>query len=447
LTALAAHSGDAAMPAGPAAPGFATVRLLGSMMIGLAVFLGGFVIFEPAPYELFLAGLFAIWLIGGMRLSREIAPLLVLFTLFNFGGVLSTFMIDDLRRGFMYVAVSYFLALTSVFFAIVILEDMGRLRLIFRLYVVSALVTSMLGIIGYFDIIPGFGMFTRYQRAMGAFQDPNVYSPFLAAPILYLVYGILNRSASLLALRAGALMILLLGLFLAFSRAGWGLAVLSIALFYFLLLVNEKSAGKRTKYILLAAGGFVAVVLLIVVALQFDQVSRLFAERAQVVQDYDGGRMGRFARHIEGFELAFSKPLGVGPLEFGYIFAEDTHNILLKALMDYGWLGFLSWMIIVAWTLAGSFKLLFRPRPWQPYLQIAWVVFLGHNIIGMVIDIDHWRHFYLMIGIIWGCMALEARHGGGYRSPAALRPARQSANTHGKTPARRPVPSLAGQFQ
>ena len=215
------------------------------MMIGLAVFLGGFVIVEPAPYELFLAGLFAIWLIGGMRLSREIAPLLVLFTLFNFGGVLSTFMIDDLKRGFMYVAVSYFLALTSVFFATVILEDMGRLRLIFRVYVVSALVTSMLGIIGYFDAIPGFEIFTRYQRAMGAFQDPNVYSPFLAAPILYLVYGILNRSPSLLPLRAGALMILLLGLFLAFSRAGWGLAVLSIAMFYFLLLVNERSASKQ----------------------------------------------------------------------------------------------------------------------------------------------------------------------------------------------------------
>ena len=447
MTALAAHSGDAALSARPAAPGFATVRLLAGMMIGLAVFLGGFVIVEPAPYELFLAGLFALWLIGGMRLSREIAPLLVLFTLFNFGGVLSTFMIDDLKRGFMYVAVSYFLALTSVFFATVILEDMGRLRLIFRVYVVSALVTSMLGIIGYFDAIPGFEIFTRYQRAMGAFQDPNVYSPFLAAPILYLVYGILNRSPSLLPLRAGALMILLLGLFLAFSRAGWGLAVLSIALFYFLLLVNERSASKRTKYILFAAGGVMAVALLIVVALQFDQVSKLFAERAQVVQDYDGGRQGRFARHIEGFELAFSKPLGVGPLEFGYIFAEDTHNMLLKALMDYGWLGFLAWMIIVTWTLAGSFKLLFRPRPWQPYLQIAWVIFLGHNLIGMVIDIDHWRHFYLMIGIIWGCMALEARHGSEYRSPAAARPAGKNGARQSKAATGRPVPSLAMKFE
>ena len=23
---------------------------------------------------------------------------------------------------------------------------------------------------------------------------------------------------------------------------------------------------------------------------------------------------------------------------------------------------------------------------------------------------DHWRHFYLLIGLIWGAMALEAQH-------------------------------------
>ncbi len=39
-------------------------------------------------------------------------PLLFLFTLFNFGGIISSFMIADYMRGLIYVAVSYFLALT-----------------------------------------------------------------------------------------------------------------------------------------------------------------------------------------------------------------------------------------------------------------------------------------------------------------------------------------------
>ncbi len=101
---------------------------------------------------------------------------------------------------------------------------------------------------------------------------------------------------------------------------------------------------------------------------------------------------------------------GIGPLEFGQIFGEDTHNIWLKALMDYGWIGFLSYLGLILWTIAAGFRILFRARPWQPYLLCAYVVFLGHVGLGSVIDTDHWRHFYLLLGLIWGAIALEYRH-------------------------------------
>ena len=234
-----------------------------------------------------------------MRIPREIVPLLVMFTLFNFGGIISSFMIENYARGLEYVAISFFLALTSVFFAILILGDMGRLRLIFRAYVISAVITSILGIIGYFGV-GGFEMFTRYSRAMGAFQDPNVYAPFLIAPILYLVYGIVNRSPVLLPFRAGMLMILLLGLFLGFSRAAWGLFLFSAILFYFLLVVNEQKAKVRLRYLVLAGVGAVSIVLLLLVALQFDAISSLFTERFKAVQDYDGGRIGTVCQTYAG---------------------------------------------------------------------------------------------------------------------------------------------------
>ena len=32
------------------------------------------------------------------------------------------------------------------------------------------------------------------------------------------------------------------------------------------------------------------------------------------------------------------------------------------------------------------------------------------RLAGNVIDTDHWRHFYLLLGIVWGCGALEWRH-------------------------------------
>lgn len=381
----------------------------GNAMLALAVFTSGFVMFEPAPYELMLAGMLTIWFLAGLKFRRATLPMIMCMFLFSAGGVLATSQMPDLQYGLTYVAVTFFLGMTSVFFASLIADDMGRLRLIFRAYVIAAVVTSLLGIIGYFDVVPGFGVFTRYNRAMGAFEDPNVFGPFVVAPILYLIYGLLTRSASFAPVRLVMLAILLLGVFLAFSRAAWGLTIISTFFMYLILFLNEQNSRQRLKYIMLAVFGVAFVGVLLVVALQFEAVSSLFSERAKTVQAYDGHRLGRFARHAIGFNWAVEKPLGIGPLEFGKLFGEETHNIWLKSLMGYGWLGFVSFLALVLWSLVGGFKLLFRPRPWQPYFIVAYSVFLGHVIIGWVIDIDHWRHFFLLIGIIWGCIALEKR--------------------------------------
>lgn len=91
--------------------------------------------------------------------------------------------------------------------------------------------------------------------------------------------------------------------------------------------------------------------------------------------------------------------------------------------MDYGWLGFASWLIMIVWTIAGGFRILFRERPWQPYLLCAWVTLVGHVALGTVIDTDHWRHFYLLIGMVWGALALEAKFGAHYSRLAQRPPA------------------------
>jgi O-antigen ligase len=199
-----------------------------------------------------------------------------------------------------------------------------------------------------------------------------------------------------------------MGLFLAFSRGAWGLSVVCVALFYILLIINEQKAKTRLKYMAIAVIGLTVITLMILAALQFPIIADLFSERARVVQYYDGGKMGRFARFYHGYLMAPDHPLGIGPMQFGRIFGEDTHHAFLKALMDYGWLGFACWLLLLCWTLAGGFRMLFRQRPWLPYFQIVYVIFVGHILLGIVIDTDHWRHFYMLLGILWGCMALEA---------------------------------------
>jgi hypothetical protein len=176
-----------------------------------------------------------------------------------------------------------------------------------------------------------------------------------------------------------------------------------------LMLLKERSTAFRLKILVLTLLAVVFLVIALMVALQFEQVSNLFLSRTKAVQDYDGGHLGRFARHRIGFMMAMENPLGIGPMVFATIFPEAEHNIWLKSLTTHGWLGFVSYVSLMCWTVVEGFRYLLRDRPWQPFLMIAWVSFVGHLIIGNVIDTDHWRHFFLLLGIIWGCIALELK--------------------------------------
>jgi O-antigen ligase len=357
-----------------------------------------------------MAGLIAVWAVFGLRISRAIMPLVTLLVLFNIGGMIAMTQMADLMDTPLYLAVSLFLALTAVFFAAVTEAQPGLYRLIFNAWVCSAVVTATLGIAGYFGLFPGAEIFTKFDRAAGAFQDPNVFGPYLALPGIYLLYRLLTGSPARMFLYAVPLLIVVAGIFFSFSRGAWGLFGASAALLLIALFLQSASGRFRLRIILMSIAAVSLLLVALLVMLQIPGVAEMLTTRAQLVQDYDAARLGRFARYVIGFQLAMEQPLGIGPLVFGQIYGEDTHNIWLKALMDYGWLGFASWAIMVFWTIAAGFRLLLRNRPWQPFVLCAYVVFLGHVALGSVIDTDHWRHFYLLLGLIWGGIALEYRH-------------------------------------
>ncbi|WFS03018.1 O-antigen ligase family protein [Rhizobium tumorigenes] len=395
-------------------PQLAALRLIGTGCVAFGVFLSGFVVAEPAPYELWMAMLIGLWFMLGLRISRSVAPLLVLFLTFNIGGMLSMTQMRDLGSAEMdapiYIAVSTFLALSAVFYAAIIEHNANVLKLMFKVWVAAAIITALLGILGYFHAFPGAGMFTRYDRAMGAFQDPNVFGPYLVAPTLYLIHGVIIGNLRKAPLKAIGLTILALGIFLSFSRAAWGLFGFSSVALVFFMLLKHRSNTFRLRILVMTLTAILLLGAALLVALQFHQVSDLFSTRTQLVQDYDGGHLGRFERHRIGFLLSMQRPLGIGPLVFATMFREDEHNIWLKTLTTYGWIGFFCWVSMICWTIYIGFKNVLKERPWQPFLMIAWIVVLGHVGIGNVIDTDHWRHLYMLIGIVWGCGALEVRH-------------------------------------
>ncbi len=385
------------------------VSMIATAAIGLGVFLSGFVFREPAPYELYMAGIIAVWALIGLRISRTVALPLTLLLLFNIGGLVSLTQMEDLKDGPLYVAVSTFLALSAVFYAAVIEADHRRLGVVMKAYIAAAVLSSLLGIAAYFGVIPETGFFVRYGRAAGGFEDPNVFGPFLVLPAIYLLHSALSGPPRRMAVTAIPLLVITLGLFLSFSRGAWGLMAFSTLALVLLMLIQNRSGAFRLRIFVLSLVAIGLLAAAIVIALQIPQVAELFATRAKLTQDYDTGQFGRFARYGLGLLIAMEHPLGIGPLEFGPIYGEDTHNIWLKALLDYSWLGFASYLTLIAMTVSAGFRILLRDRPWQPVLLCAYVVLIGHTLLGTIIDTDHWRHFYMILGIVWGCIALEAR--------------------------------------
>jgi O-antigen ligase len=399
------------------------IALIASGAVFLGVFLTGFVIDEPAPYDLYMAVLMPVWALFGLRISRGIAPLVALLIVFNVGGLVAMTQMADLYDTPFYLAVTLFLSFTAIFYASIVESRPEIYPLIFTAWVAAAIVTATLGILGYFDAFPGAQMFTRYSRAMGAFQDPNVFGPFLALPAVYLLHRILTGRPRNLLLLTPPLLVLVIGIFLSFSRGAWGGLVVSFVLVPVALFIQNNSGRFRLKILVMAILAFAIVALMVITVLQIPGMEEFFRSRAQLEQPYDAGRLGRFARYGYGAAMALEHPLGIGALNFGRIFGEDTHDIWLKALLDYSWLGFAAFLGLVMWTLAAGFRILFRSRPWQPYLLCAYVVFVAHIGLGTIIDIDHWRHVYMLFGLIWGAIALEQRHQGSLARTTRLRPA------------------------
>ncbi|TPM41476.1 O-antigen ligase family protein [Mesorhizobium sp. B2-3-4] len=386
------------------------ITLISSSAVVLGILLSGFVISEPAPYEIYMAGLIAVWALFGLRISRATMPLLVLLVTMNIGGMISMTQMADLANTPLYLAVSLFLAFSAVFFASVTAVQPSLYRLIFIAYVMSAVITALLGIAGYFHAFPGAEVFTKYDRAAGAFQDPNVFGPFLVLPGIYLLYLMLTGPVARMPLLAVPLLIISAGIFFSFSRGAWGMFAVSAVLLTGLLFLQSASGMFRLRVVIMTIAALSLLAITILVILQLPGVAEMFSSRAHLEQSYDTARLGRFARYTIGFQMAMEHPFGIGPLVFGTIYGEDTHDIWLKMLMDYGWIGFVSFLTLVVWTISAGFRILLRDRPWQPYLLCAYVAFIGNIGLGTFIDIDHWRHMYLLLGLIWGAIALEYRH-------------------------------------
>lgn len=372
---------------------------------------GWYVIVEPAPFEYLFLLTLAVMLPAGLNFHRATVPLILFLLAYNVGGAFSMLPHMDDSEVVKFVYVSFYMAVFGMFIANLIADDtMRRFEVIKNAYIIAAVLGSIMGMIGYFDI---FGMAAEWApilRAQGTFKDPNVLSTFLIAPAVFIIQGFLLGRQKWPILSAIALLIIVAGVFFAYSRGAWVSSMASVMALVVLMVIQTPSPQLRSRIILLCIFGLIAFVGLFFVALSFEFVRNLFFERANFLNSYDAGETGRFGLQVRSLPVLLESPNGFGPRQFSKLFGADPHNVYINAFASYGWLGGFTYLILIISTIVIGIKTIFTRTPWQAYAIATFCPLFFTILQGIQIDTEHWRHFYLLLGLMWGFYAATERY-------------------------------------
>ncbi len=394
---------DRAAVAGPRI----STESLRAALLWLMAFCGGIVFIEPGPYELVGAATLVIFALTGLSLRPALAPLVLLLVLLNVGYALSMFIVADKVEAHIWVFVSVYLSGTTIFFAGMLgTNTEARLKWLMRGYIAVSVIVAFIATAAYFRLLGGLSdMFVIFGRAKGTFKDPNVFGAFLILPALFMLQRILAGRRSEVLGSGLLLLVLMAGLFLSFSRAAWGQFVLCALILMALTFLSSTSKSERFRIILVAIMGLVVMIALVAALLSVDRVAALFAERAALTQSYDTGHAGRFGRYLLAIQLVLDNPIGMAPLQFQ--FPEAPHNTYLNSFIAGGWIAGTAYLTLTLITLTAGLKYAFVATPWRPAYQAVFAAYVGLVAESVIIDSDHWRHYFLVLGVLWGLMAVS----------------------------------------
>jgi hypothetical protein len=405
-----AISSSAAMAATPVAQATPLAERILLIVLFITVLPSSIAFIEPSPHDLLIGLLGLACLVAGVRLERKLAVLVLLLLIWNVAGLMSLLNVADNSQAIQYTATSFYLSVAAIIFASLFSQNsMPRLAAMRTAYIASAVFTAGVAIAGYLHLVPfAVNLLEENGRARGTFKDANVFGPFLIWPALFILTRIVSRGVSLRDI--GMFGIILFGLLLSFSRGAWINFTIGGVVTFVLLILTAPNKHARLRIFGFAFAGIVAIAVFVVLLLSIDSVRQMFEIRAQTLQDYDTGEAGRFGHQLLALGALLDNPNGMGPFEFARIYGLQQHNVYLQAFMVYGWVGGFAYLMMVIATITVGFRTVFIATPWQIYLITALSAFTGHVVEGGVIDTDHWRHFFLLMGTVWGLFAASSRY-------------------------------------
>ena len=406
-----------APPYAPAAAFSLRERLL-LIIIYIAALTSSVAFIEPSPHDALMGVLALACLVAGVRFDRRIVVLFLLLVVFNVGGLLSLMNVPGKEKTVQFAATSVYLAVAATMWACIFSDNtMARLAAMRSAYILTAFIVAAAGIAGYLNLFPhAHALFAPEGRALGFFKDPNVYGPFMIWPALVLMQRMLVHRLRLLdVVMLGTIVVALL---LAFSRGAWFHFAVSALVMAGLSFVTVRRQNTRLRIFVMSTLAVGAMAAFIAILLAIPKIHEMFEVRAHLLQSYDTGTGGRFRLQELALSALLGAPNGLGPFGFASTHVNQQHNVYLQAFLVYGWVGGVSYILLLLTTFAVALRSVFTTTPWQAYIVTALAAFAGEVAEGFIIDTDHWRHFFLLLGIIWGLWAATSRYRRQHLQPA-----------------------------
>jgi hypothetical protein len=306
---------------------------------------------------------------------------------------------SDASRAAKYEATTLYLIATAIALS-AIFSHSGAARTCITAYLLGAVVSATAAVSALFVPFPGSHVLLYdSHRVMALFKDPNVFSAFLVPGIAILIDELSSPrflpwrfQTKLLALCA-----LGTGLLFAFSRAAFLNALIAVAT---VVGVNTLRAGGTRN-----AMRFLVTVVVVGVAgmaLLVATHSTGFLESRSHLQAYD---QQRFATQSQALRDITSHVFGFGPGQVEVNLPLASHSLYARVAYEQGIPGLATLAVLFGLTLFVAIRFAFEPSRVGVSGGVLLGSWLGLLANSAFIDTLHWRHLWIIGGLIWANLA------------------------------------------
>jgi hypothetical protein len=338
-------------------------------------------------------------LTGGSRFTLRYVPPLVLYLLgaFMVLNVLSSAWAHSLGQAVVFMTTTIYLIVFAIWVTAYV-QSRDHARRVMQYVVLGATVVGGLSLLVLFLPLPARSVLTYggATRAKGLFDDPNVFGAFMVVPFGFLLAELVERR--LLPWRRPWIVLTLVicgaSVLFAFSRAAW--LNVAVAVVTMLSAYTLRRKGGRQAAAIIGIGLATAALLTVFV---FATGKQNFLSGRAHLQTYD---TARFHGQDASLALARKHVFGIGPGQYAQSVGIAAHSTYLRALGEQGIVGLtlIAAVFLVTLVLAAGnvFAGVSTFGISSPLLLGLWLGLIANSFF---IDTLHWRHLWLVAGLIW----------------------------------------------